>query len=80
LAAKSTLYRTENNRFRDFWQGAGVSDMGGWGYALRAIREKCRFGKIAKAHGGQARIYPGLGSTPEEGHWAFATIGAGIAI
>ncbi|HTW79380.1 MAG TPA: hypothetical protein VME23_07560 [Terracidiphilus sp.] len=54
--------------------------MGGWGYALRAIREKCRFGKIAKAHGGQARIYPGLGSTPEEGHWAFATIGAGIAI
>src|SRR5215469_445516 len=28
-------------------------------------------GKIAKAHGGQARIYPGFGNTPQEGHWAF---------
>jgi hypothetical protein len=36
-------------------------------------------GKIAKAHGGQAKIYPGFGKTPQEGHWGFATTSAGIA-
>jgi carboxymethylenebutenolidase len=37
-------------------------------------------GKIAKSHGGQAKIYPGFGKTAQEGHWAFATTSAGIAI
>jgi dienelactone hydrolase len=37
-------------------------------------------GKIAKAHGGQSKIYPGFGKTPQEGHWSFATTSAGIAI
>lgn len=37
-------------------------------------------GKIAKAHGGEARIYPRFGKTPEEGHWGFATTSAGIAL
>src|SRR5215469_12917931 len=37
-------------------------------------------GKIAKASGGQAKIYPGFGNTAQEGHWAFATTDAGIAI
>lgn len=37
-------------------------------------------GKIAKASGGQAKIYPGFGNTPQEGHWAFATTDAGIAV
>jgi hypothetical protein len=37
-------------------------------------------GKIAKAHGGEARIYPGFGKTPEEGHCGFATTSAGIAV
>jgi dienelactone hydrolase len=37
-------------------------------------------GKIAKAHGGQAKIYPGFGKTPQEGHWGFATTSAGIAV
>jgi hypothetical protein len=37
-------------------------------------------GKIAKAQGGQARIYPGFGKTPQEGHWGFATTSPGIAV
>jgi dienelactone hydrolase len=37
-------------------------------------------GKIAKAHGGEARIYPGFGKTPQEVHWDFATTSAGIAV
>lgn len=37
-------------------------------------------GKIAKAHGGQSKIYPRFGETPQEGHWGFATTSAGIAI
>ena len=37
-------------------------------------------GKIAKAHGGEARIYPGFGKTPQEGHWGFATTSSGIAL
>jgi len=37
-------------------------------------------GKIAKTNGGQARIYPGFGDSPQEGHWAFATTSAGIAV
>ena len=37
-------------------------------------------GKIAKAHGGEARIYPRFGTSPQEGHWGFATTSAGIAI
>jgi len=37
-------------------------------------------GKIAKAKGGQATIYPPFGETHEDGHWKFATTEAGIAI
>ena len=37
-------------------------------------------GKIAKAKGGQATIYPPFGKTHEDGHWKFATTQAGIAI
>ena len=37
-------------------------------------------GKIAKAKGGQATIYPPFGETHEDGHWKFATTQAGIAI
>src|SRR5215472_15106489 len=37
-------------------------------------------GKIAKASGGQAKIYPRFGDTPQQGHWTFATTGAGIAV
>src|SRR5215469_5425168 len=37
-------------------------------------------GKIAKAHGGEARIYPAFGNTPQEGHWGFATTRAGILV
>jgi dienelactone hydrolase len=37
-------------------------------------------GKIAKARGGQARIYPAFGKTPQEGHAGFATTSAGIAV
>jgi carboxymethylenebutenolidase len=37
-------------------------------------------GKIAKAHGGQSRIYPAFGKTAQQGHWDFATTSAGIAI
>lgn len=37
-------------------------------------------GNIAKAHGGEAKIYPGFGKTPHEGHWAFATTRDGIAV
>jgi dienelactone hydrolase len=37
-------------------------------------------GKIAKAKGGQATIYPPFGKTHEDGHWKFATTEAGIAI
>jgi dienelactone hydrolase len=37
-------------------------------------------GKIAKAHGGQAKVYPGFGKTEQDGHWAFATTSAGIAV
>lgn len=36
--------------------------------------------KIAKAHGGQSRIYPAFGKTAQQGHWDFATTSAGIAI
>jgi carboxymethylenebutenolidase len=37
-------------------------------------------GKIAKAHGGQAKVYPGFGKTEQDGHWGFATTSAGIAV
>jgi carboxymethylenebutenolidase len=37
-------------------------------------------GKIAKAHGGQAKVYPGFGKTAQEAHWSFATTGEGIAV
>jgi dienelactone hydrolase len=37
-------------------------------------------GKIAKANGGQAQIYPAFGNSPQDGHWAFATSGLGITI
>lgn len=37
-------------------------------------------GKIAAARGGQVKIYPAFGNTPQEGHWAFATTSAGIAL
>lgn len=37
-------------------------------------------GKIAKAHGGEAKIYPKFGKTAQDGHWGFATSSAGIAI
>jgi dienelactone hydrolase len=37
-------------------------------------------GKIAKQQGGQAKIYPKFGKTPQEGHWDFATTSAGIAV
>jgi dienelactone hydrolase len=37
-------------------------------------------GKIAITNGGQAKIYPGFGETPQEGHWGFATSDAGIAV
>ena len=37
-------------------------------------------GKIAKANGGQAKIYPEFGKTPQDGHWVFATTSAGIAL
>ena len=37
-------------------------------------------GKIAKANGGQARIYPAFGDSPQDGHWRFATTNAGIAV
>ena len=37
-------------------------------------------GKIAKEHGGQAKIYPRFGRTTQEAHWAFATTTEGIAV
>ncbi len=37
-------------------------------------------GKIAKANGGQAEIYPAFGSNAQDGHWAFATSKAGIEV
>jgi dienelactone hydrolase len=37
-------------------------------------------GKIAKANGGQAEIYPAFGKTAPDGHWAFATSKAGIEV
>jgi carboxymethylenebutenolidase len=37
-------------------------------------------GKLAKARGGQAKIYPGFGKTQQDGHWGFATTSAGIAV
>ncbi len=37
-------------------------------------------GKIAKANGGRAELYPRFGKTAEDGHWAFATSKAGIEI
>jgi carboxymethylenebutenolidase len=37
-------------------------------------------GKIAKAKGGQARIYPAFGNSPQDGHSGFATTAAGIAV
>lgn len=45
-----------------------------------SVRPAELLGKIAKASGGQAKIYPRFGDTPQEGHWAFATTGAGIAV
>jgi dienelactone hydrolase len=37
-------------------------------------------GKIAKANGGQAEIYPAFGNSAQDGHWAFATSKAGIEV
>lgn len=37
-------------------------------------------GNIAKKNGGEAKIYPRFGDSPQDGHWAFATTSAGIAI
>lgn len=37
-------------------------------------------GKIAKANGGQAKIYPAFGDSPQDGHSRFATTKAGIAV
>jgi dienelactone hydrolase len=37
-------------------------------------------GKIASSRGGQAKIYPAFGKTPQEGHWAFATTSAGTTV
>src|SRR5215469_1482992 len=37
-------------------------------------------GKVARAHAGQAKMYPEFGRTPQEGHWGFATTREGIAI
>jgi len=37
-------------------------------------------GKIAKARGGEAKIYPKFGRTEQDGHWEFATSSAGIAV
>jgi len=37
-------------------------------------------GKIATAHGGQAKIYPEFGNSPQDGHWSFATTSAGISV
>ena len=37
-------------------------------------------GKVAKANGGQAEIYPAFGSNAQDGHWAFATSKAGIEV
>jgi carboxymethylenebutenolidase len=37
-------------------------------------------GRIAKARGGQAKIYPAFGKGAQEGHWGFATTSAGIAL
>ena len=37
-------------------------------------------GKIAKAKGGQAKIYPAFGTTAQDGHGKFATTALGIAI
>jgi len=45
-----------------------------------SIRPTEVLGKIAKAHGGQAKIYPEFGRTAQEGHWGFATTSAGIAV
>lgn len=37
-------------------------------------------GKTVKQKGGEAKIYPAFGYTPQEGHLGFATTSAGIAI
>jgi len=37
-------------------------------------------GPIAAARGGRSHIYPNFGSSPEEGHWVFATSQAGIDV
>jgi dienelactone hydrolase len=37
-------------------------------------------GKIAKANGGRAQVYPAFGSSAQEGHWRFATSKAGIEV
>ena len=37
-------------------------------------------GKIAKTKGGEAKIYPPFGNTPQEGHCVFAATNAGIAV
>jgi carboxymethylenebutenolidase len=46
-------------------------------YSLRPAEV---LGKIAKAIGGQTKIYPRFGKTEQDGHWAFATTSAGIDI
>jgi carboxymethylenebutenolidase len=37
-------------------------------------------GKIAAARGGRSMVYPNFGSTPQDGHWKFATSQGGIDI
>lgn len=37
-------------------------------------------GKIAKANGGRADIYPAFGHSAQDGHWAFATTKSGIEV
>jgi dienelactone hydrolase len=36
-------------------------------------------GRIAKTQGGEVKIYPPFGNTPQEGHWGFATTSGGIS-
>jgi carboxymethylenebutenolidase len=37
-------------------------------------------GKIAKANGGDGKIYPAFGNSSQDGHWGFATSQAGIEV
>jgi dienelactone hydrolase len=46
-------------------------------YSIRPVEV---LGKIAKGNGGEAKLYPAMGNTPQEGHWGFATTNAGIAV